>query len=87
MDGNEEEAAIGPAGEENGDLSTKDSEEETTQEKPQMVSVSELFSFARTTKSELCIAGGLFFACCSGASFPGKMLCSKVCGSSNDFSS
>ena len=79
MDGHEEEAAIAPAREENGGLSPKNDEEEKTQETKQMVSVSELFSFTRTTKSRLCIAGGFFFAFCTGASFPGKMFCKAKC--------
>ena len=40
-------------------------------EKKKMVTIGELFSFARSRKSKLCIAGAFVFACISGASFPG----------------
>lgn len=40
-------------------------------EKKPMVTVRELFSFARTRKSRLCIAGAFVFACISGVTFPG----------------
>lgn len=42
------------------------------EEPAKMVSLREIFSFARTRTSRLCIAGSFFFACISGASFPGK---------------
>jgi hypothetical protein len=47
-----------------------DAKEESA--KQRMVSVRELFSFVRTRKSRLCIAGSFVFAGISGASFPGK---------------
>ena len=38
--------------------------------KKQLVSIRQLFSFARTQRSKSCIAAGLFFACITGAAYP-----------------
>jgi hypothetical protein len=53
------------------DQDATDGGSKTKDEKPKMVSLSELFSFARTRKSRFCIAGAFVCACVSGAVYPG----------------
>ena len=50
----------------------KADDEASSKEKPQLASVGQVFSFARTTKTKLQMLGAFFFALISGATFPGE---------------
>lgn len=50
---------------------TTDDKEDDKKEQPDpLASVSDVFSFAQTFQNKLCIGLGIFFAACTGCTFP-----------------
>jgi len=54
-----------------GDVASSFNEESKEVPTNKMASIAEVFSFARTRKTRLCVAAAFFFACVSGATLPG----------------